>query len=261
MNNNQYSHTILDDDIIYAQTSTIENNNIKFHHKDSDICENFNNIKEFEDNNDDEKDRYFQPNKTIFNIVKEKLKNDLLENLFTNAKINKRNELIINTIGTKRFDSKRKRFENTDNMRKKIVTAFLNNHLYKVLIKKLKKLGIDDYFEKFPLYYIKKSNKENIMNMTLKQFLTKKELYLISKELKKYEHNINFIKALEEKITPEIKIILNTYLKKFYEVYINSDEFKIDEIKRLKKKKMNDWYINRYIELAQNYLKSNMNSD
>ena len=131
------------------------------------------------------------------------------------------------------------------------MTGFLNKYLYIVLNKELKKLNIKDYFEKFPLYYIKKGNMKNIMNMTLKQFMTKKELYRLSKELKKYEHNINVINSIEKKICSEIKIILNTHLKELYEAYINSNEFIIDEIKKLKEKNMNNWYINRYIELAQ----------
>ena len=54
---------------------------------------------------------------------------------------------------------------------------------------------------------------------------------------------------------PVLKMILNTSLKELYEAYINSDEFKVDEINRLKKKNMNDWYINRYIFLSKNFLK------
>ena len=64
-----------------------------------------------------------------------------------------------------------------------------------------------------------------------------------------------FLNILEKYKNPVLKMILNTSLKELYEAYINSDEFKVDEINRLKKKNMNDWYINRYIFLSKNFLK------
>ena len=39
-----------------------------------------------------------------------------------------------------------------------------------------------------------------------------------------------------------------------FEEYINSDEFKIEEINRLKKKKMQDDYIKKYIMIAYNFI-------
>ena len=94
------------------------------------------------------------------------------------------------------------------------------------------------------------------MNMTLKQFIEKNELYHKQKNpKKKVHHNAYILINLEKCINPVLKRILNTSLKELYEAYINSDEFKVDEINRLKKKNMNDWYINRYIFLSKNFLK------
>ena len=39
-----------------------------------------------------------------------------------------------------------------------------------------------------------------------------------------------------------------------FDEYINSDEFKIDEINRLKTKNMNDWYINIFINLSNHFI-------
>ena len=47
----------------------------------------------------------------------------------------------------------------------------------------------------------------------------------------------------EIKENEEFKIILNENISELYEEYINSDEFKISEINRLKKYKMQDIYI------------------
>ena len=86
--------------------------------------------------------------------------------------------------------------------------------------------------------------------MTLKQFIEKNE-----SSKKKVDHNVYILNILEKYKKPVLKRILNTSLKELYEAYINSDEFKVNEINRLKKKNMNDWYINRYIFLSKNFLK------
>lgn len=191
------------------------------------------------------------------NLTKEvifKITKDIYNHkLFTNV-IDNKNEFVFNEV-SKRFPKRRNRFKNTDNIRKKIITAFFNNYLLIAINKRVKILGINDYFEKFPTYFIIKKNKAIIMNMTLTQFIKKKELYRKTKDIKNYEHNINTLSSLEKAKNGELKIILNTCLKDLFEAYINSDEFKKEEINRLRKKNMNDWYINRYINLSKNFLK------
>ena len=44
---------------------------------------------------------------------------------------------------------------------------------------------------------------------------------------------------------------MNKPIRELYEEYINSDEFKIIEINRLKEKKMEDEYIEKYIIIAR----------
>ena len=68
--------------------------------------------------------------------------------------------------------------------------------------------------------------------MTLKQFIEKNE-----SSKKKVDHNVYILNILEKYKKPVLKRILNTSLKELYEAYINSDEFKVNEINRLKKKK------------------------
>ena len=52
----------------------------------------------------------------------------------------------------------------------------------------------------------------------------------------------------------DLKYIFNLKYFELFEEYINSKEFRIDEINRLKKNKMEDLYIQRYIHLARHYI-------
>ena len=184
-------------------------------------------------------------NEKIFNIEKEKEK----INLFTNIKHDDKNEISYEDQ-IKRFSVKRDRYKNKDNILKKIITAFFNFYLLNTINLIFQNIGIKNYFEKFSLNHINKKNKIKIMNMTLKQFIEKNE-----SSKKKVDHNVYILNILEKYKKPVLKRILNTSLKELYEAYINSDEFKVNEINRLKKKNMNDWYINRYIFLSKNFLK------
>ena len=72
--------------------------------------------------------------------------------------------------------------------------------------------------------------------------------------LNNYLHNMKILQDEEIKENEEFKIILNENISELYEEYINSDEFKISEINRLKKYKMQDRYIAKYINLAKNLI-------
>ena len=69
----------------------------------------------------------------------------------------------------------------------------------------------------------------------------------------KYLHNLKTVQNEEIKKNEEFQKILNKTFRELYEEYINSDEFKIDEINRLKKKN-GDEYIKKYKELAENLI-------
>ena len=81
----------------------------------------------------------------------------------------------------KRFQKRRPRKDNQDNIRKKIKRGFFNSALIKKLNEKLQRIGNKKYFKKFSQKFVsdvnKKRNKE-IFNMTLFEILEKKELYL-----------------------------------------------------------------------------------
>ena len=181
-------------------------------------------------------------------------------NLFTNTE--KNSSLLQNyerNLLKKRFRDKRPRRENQDNIRRKIKRGFFNNALIKKLNDKLRSNGIIKYFEKFPHLFVndvnQKKNKQ-ILIMTLQEIFEKKELYSFKDKvtLDNYLHNKNLFKNEEIKENEELNMIMNKTIRELYEEYINSDEFKINEINRLKNNKMQDEYITKYISLAKNLI-------
>jgi hypothetical protein len=177
--------------------------------------------------------------------------------VFTNIENEENDSSIDDTfLKRKRYPEKRRRFENQDNMRKKIKRGFLNKALIKNINENLKNIESKLYLEKFPQKLVcditKKSNK-NILDMSLKQIFEKKELYDDS-DLNKYYHNLKVIKSKQIQENVELKSILNKKYFELFEEYINSKEFKVDEINQLKEKKMENSYIERYIYLAKHFI-------
>ena len=178
-------------------------------------------------------------------------------NLFTNIE---KNSLLVKSgeemLRRKRFQDRRPRKENQDNIRKKIKRGFFNNGLIKKLNEKLKNIGSKKYLRKFPQHFVsdvnQKRNKE-LFNMTLREIFENKELYINEDKegFRNYLNNLKVVQNEEIKENIELKIIFNKTIYELYEEYINSDEFKIIEINRLKEKKMQDDYVKRYINLAR----------
>ena len=194
----------------------------------------------------------FEKKKNIFNVI---YPNKIA--LFTKTEI----ELPEILIGRKRESERKRRKYNQDNIRKKIKRGFLS-----ILIDKLNKIlasiGISLYFVKLPQSFVsdvvRKTNKE-ILNLTLEEIFKKEELYKLDKDedLIKYRHNLDVVNDEEIQGNAEIKNILNKKYYEIYEDYINSKEFKVDEINRLKKnnsEEADDEYLKKFISLAQHLL-------
>ena len=181
-------------------------------------------------------------------------------NLFSNTENNSvLDKQEANFISRKRCSERRPRKENQDNMRKKIKRGFFNNALLKKLNDKLRSIGSKKYLERFPQYFASDVNQKrnhDILDMTLGEIFLKKELYIHENEkgLSNYLHNLRVVQSEEIKENEEFKKILKKKFLELYEEYINSDEFKIDEINRLKQKKLPEDYITRYIYLAKNLI-------
>jgi len=178
-------------------------------------------------------------------------------NLFTNIE---KNSLLVKNreemLKRKRFQDRRPRKENQDNIRKKIKRGFFNNGLIKKLNEKLKSIGSKKYLRKFPQHFVSDINQKRnkvLFNMTLRKIFENKELYINEDKegLRNYLNNLKVVQNEEIKENIELKIIFNKTIYELYEEYINSEEFNIIEINRLKEKKMQDDYIKRYINLAR----------
>lgn len=145
---------------------------------------------------------------------------------------------------------------NRDNIRIKLKRSFLN-----ALIKKLNKLilkakKIKNAFGKFPPKLsgdISKNRNKFFLNLELHQALEKEELYY-PKNMNNCIKNSKIIKELKNNGDIKLNKIMNTKLLNLFIEFINSDEFKIDEINRLKRKKYNNDYIKRYIILANSFI-------
>jgi len=194
----------------------------------------------------------------IFDVVIREREGEI-KSLFTNIENEESNSNINdeNFLKRKRYPQKRRRRENQDNMRKKIKRGFMNIALITKINVNLKLNNIVSYLEKFPQNLVcdvtKKTNKD-LIDMTLEQIFEKKELY-DEDDLSKYEHNLKVIKSKEVQQNSELKAILNKKYSELFEEYINSKEFKVDEINRLRKNKMSDSYIERYIYLSKHFIK------
>ena len=91
--------------------------------------------------------------------------------------------------------------------------------------------------------------------MRLKDIFEAKELYEGNYN-KNYNHNSKLVDEIEKKGKPELIMILNRKLRNLFEEYLNSEEFGIDEINRLKNSKVekDEYYIEKYIFLAQHFI-------
>ena len=233
-----------EEDLFNQEENSIINNDINYY--------TFSNEYPFYNDILDNTIQSFEKKKNIFNVI---YPNKIA--LFTKTEI----ELPEILIGRKRESERKRRKYNQDNIRKKIKRGFLS-----ILIDKLNKIlvsiGINLYFVKLPQSFVsdvvRKTNKE-ILNLTLEEIFKKEELYKSDKDedLIKYRHNLDVINDEEIQGNAEIKNILNKKYYEIYEDYINSKEFKVDEINRLKKnnsEEADDEYLKKYISLAQHLL-------
>ena len=233
-----------EEDLFNQEENSIINNDINYY--------TFSNEYPFYNDILDNTIQSFEKKKNIFNVI---YPNKI--SLFTKTEI----ELPEILIGRKRESERKRRKYNQDNIRKKIKRGFLS-----ILIDKLNKIlvsiGISLYFVKLPQSFVsdvvRKTNKE-ILNLTLEEIFKKEELYKLDKDedLSKYHHNLDVINNEQIQGNKDFKKILNKKYYEIYEEYINSNEFKVDEINRLKKnnsEEADDKYIKKYIFLAQHLL-------
>ena len=165
---------------------------------------------------------------------------------------------------TKKIRSKNKqpRFTNLDNIRRKIKRRFVNTYLKNKINMKLKKEGYETFIESFPQEFAANVTKEfnrSIINMTFGQIL-KTERFYSSKKLYQYKYNYKknseIVNSINDGRNSDLKELLNKKFSELFEEYLNSDEFKINEIQRLRnsKKSKDIIYIKKYEHFANNLI-------
>ena len=147
-------------------------------------------------------------------------------------------------------------FKQKHYIRVNIKRTFMNLYLLEALNEKLKKAGFITPFSKFPQSFVINvaiDVNKILMNMTLKEIFTNEELY---KDRKNFEHNKAIVEDIVNKGNPELNMILNRKFCCLFEEYLNSEEFGIDEINRLKntENKNEDYYIEKYVYLAKHFI-------
>jgi hypothetical protein len=160
-------------------------------------------------------------------------------------------------IGNKRRRNKE------DDIRRMIGRRFFNDIILNLINEILKNAGCIISFEKIQqdvVYDLVKKNNKKLLDMSLEQIFTKKDLYR-GKNLEKYNHNLKLINLLKSeeyndiRQSTQIDRILNMKYYDLFQEYITSNEF-IEEINRLKNNKMkfDDSYIEKYIYYSLNFI-------
>ena len=183
--------------------------------------------------------------------------------LFTDVDIEEKNSKNYKYNFKKRIKSKNKmkRYKCPDNMRKMIKRRFINTYLKKALNEKLLNVGFHSFFEYLPQSFVGKviqSEEKQLLDMTLFDIFGKKELYG-QKNSANYSHNLKLLEQIKSAMIPELNVILNKKYSEIFEAYVNSEEFNIHEINRLKnsksqKQQKDDYFIEKYKYLAMHYI-------
>ena len=157
----------------------------------------------------------------------------------------------------KREKKRKKRRDNADNIRRKIKRGFFNFHLFNIFKKLLRSIRSKQYIMKFPGSFVSdvdKKRNQKILNFTLKEIIENEKFY-IGEEKEKFIHNSKLIKSEEIQNNKEFKEFLNKTYRQLFEEYINSNDFKVDEINRVKEKINEIKYIENYENVAKNYIR------
>ena len=179
---------------------------------------------------------------------------------------------------SKRRRSKKKlrKYLQKHNILVKMKTAFINTNLLNALNEKAKEAGYDPFGKLPPRFVINVSKGLNkvFMQKTLGQILKERETYAKKEKTQgqtpkekekdtKEPENTNFfqnskiVDQIENGENSELILILNTKICHLFDEYLNSKDFFITEINRLKTKKSkiekDDYYLAKHIYVSKHY--------
>ena len=214
------------------------------------------------------------------NAISNKLLNSENKNNDTQSKKNKTKKLLfkikhriqnlsntqkVNNMLNKKRQRKKKVYKGTKymdnyNIKKKLLTHFLNDYIFNDNNNIIRKRCIF-CFEKFPQnlikHFIAKERIKELFNMTLKEIYTKEELYDEKNIESHFARNSDFLNNLFSKVEYKdvleqsgIKEKLGMKISDLFHEYINSDEFKND-IDGLRIES-GDAYVEKYSKIAKN---------
>lgn len=214
------------------------------------------------------------------NAISNKLLNSENKNNDTQSKKNKTKKLLfkikhriqnlsntqkVNNMLNKKRQRKKKVYKGTKymdnyNIKKKLLTHFLNDYIFNDNNNIIRKRCIF-CFEKFPQnlikHFIAKERIKELFGMTLKEIYTKEELYDEKNIESHFARNSDFLNNLFSKVEYKdvleqsgIKEKLGMKISDLFHEYINSDEFKND-IDGLRIES-GDAYFEKYSKIAKN---------
>lgn len=214
------------------------------------------------------------------NAISNKLLNSENKNNDTQSKKNKTKKLFfkikhqiqnlsntqkVNNMLNKKRQRKKKVYKGTKymdnyNIKKKLLTHFLNDYIFNDNNNIIRKRSIF-CFEKFPQnlikHFIAKERIKELFGMTLKEIYTKEELYDEKNIKSHFAPNSNFLNDLFSKVEYKdvleqsgIKEKLGMKISDLFHEYINSGEFKND-IDGLRIES-GDAYVEKYSKIAKN---------
>ena len=214
------------------------------------------------------------------NAISNKLLNSENKNNDTQSKKNKTKKLLfkikhriqnlsntqkVNNMLNKKRQRKKKVYKGTKymdnyNIKKKLLTHFLNDYIFNDNNNIIRKRCIF-CFKIFPQnlikHFIAKERIKELFNMTLKEIYDKKELYGEKNIKSHFAPNSNFLNDLFSKVEYKdvleqsgIKEKLGMKISDLFHEYINSDEFKND-IDGLRIES-GDAYVEKYSKIAKN---------
>ena len=224
-----------------------------------------NNILEEDETSCEDNERYFikkiKEEKSLFKVfypdhyLFTKAKEDLLKDYLTGI------DFSIKTRSEERLPNYLQKYY----IRVNIKRNFMNRYLLIALNKLLEEAGFITYFAKFPQDFANNVTKDKckiIMNMRLKEILRARDLYE-DIDNTNFEHNLKIVDEIEKEGNPELNMILNRKLRCLFEEYVDSEEFGIVELNRLKKSKIekDEYYLKKYVFLAKHFIEFCMSDD